>query len=523
MYDYIIVGAGSAGCVLANRLSENAAVSVLLLEAGGPDDKQEIHIPVTFSALFKSEVDWAYSTEPQDGLAGRSLYWPRGKMLGGSSSINAMIYMRGHPAVYDGWAAAGNEGWAYDDVLPYFKRAQHQERGESAYHAVDGPLNVADLRDPNPLTQAFVTAAAEIGMPQTDDFNGAEQAGFGYYQVTQKAAQRWSTAAAYLRPALERPNLTVRTGAQATRVLFAGKRAVGVAYLTDGATEEAQASREVILCGGAINSPQLLLLSGVGPAAHLADLGIPLVADLPGVGENLHDHLAVFVTFHCTQPVSLLNAATAEALEAYTQGGKGPLSSNVGEAGGFMTVDGASAMPDLQFHFAPTWFIEHGFVNPGGHGFSIGPTQLGPKSRGSIRLRSSDPLAPPIIQPNYLAEPADMDVLVEGVKVARTIAQAPALAAYAAAEHTPGAEVQSDDDLRAWVRSTAETLYHPVGTCKMGNDPLAVVNANLEVHGVQGLRVVDASVMPVIVNGNTNAPTIMIAEKAADLLREAHG
>jgi choline dehydrogenase len=523
MYDYIIVGAGSAGCVLANRLSANPATAVLLLEAGGPDDKMEVHIPVTFSQLFKSDVDWAYTTAPQDELDGRSLYWPRGKMLGGSSSINAMIYIRGHRAIYDGWAAGGCEGWEYDDVLPYFRRAENQERGETPLHGVGGPLNVADLRDANPLSLAFVAACAEIGLPRNDDFNGADQEGFGLYQVTQKNAQRWSTAAAYLRPALDRPNLTVLTGAQATRILFEGNQAVGVAYMHAGEPQEARASGEVILCGGAINSPQLLQLSGVGPADHLRPLGIPVVADLPGVGANLQDHLACFVTYHCTLPVSLANAATAEALAAFQEQGKGPLTSNVGEAGGFIKTDPALPAPDLQFHFAPGWFIEHGFGNPPGHGLSFGPTMLTPKSRGSIRLHTADPFEPPLIQPNYLAEEADLEVLVEGIKLARKMAQAPAFAPFAGEEYTPGPQVQTDDELRAFVRATTETLYHPVGTCKMGVDPLAVVNPQLQVHGTRGLRVVDASVMPEIVNGNTNAPTIMIAEKAADMILAAAG
>ena len=521
MYDYIIVGAGSAGCVLANRLTEDPAVKVLLLEAGGPDDKMEIHIPVTFGQLFKSGVDWAYMTEPQAALEQRSLYWPRGKVLGGSSSLNAMIYIRGHGAVYDSWEEAGNEGWEYTDLLPYFKRAEHQERGESEHHAVGGPLNVADLRDPNPLSTAFVEACAEIGLPRNDDFNGAEQSGFGYYQVTQKAAQRWSAAAAYLRPALERPNLTVQTQAQAERVLFDGTRAVGVAYLHEGASHEARASREVLLCGGSINSPQLLLLSGVGPADQLQELGLASVVDLPGVGQNLQDHLAIFVAYHCNEPVSLANAATAEALESYQTAGKGPLSSNVGEAGGFMTINPASPSPDLQFHFAPGWFIEHGFVNPGGHGLTFGPTMVLPASRGNVSLRSTNPLEPPHIQPNYLSESADMEILVEGVKLARQMAKAPAFARYVGEEFAPGPQVQSDDEIRAFIRSNVETLYHPVGTCKMGNDSMAVVNAQLQVHGTQGLRVVDASIMPEIVNGNTNAPTIMIAVKAADMIKMA--
>lgn len=519
MYDYIIVGAGSAGCVLANRLSEDPGVKVLLLEAGGPDDKQPIHIPVIFSQLFKTDADWAYFTEPQAHLNGRRLYWPRGKVLGGSSSINAMIYIRGHHTTFDVWATAGNTGWSYADVLPYFKKSQNQERGASDYHAVGGPLNVADLRDPNPMSRAFVDACAEVGLPRNHDFNGANQEGFGLYQVTQKNAQRCSAAVAFLHPALARPNLTVLTHAQATQILFNRTRATGVRYLHNGETVNAVADREVILAGGAINSPQLLLLSGIGNTTDLNALGIPVVADLPGVGQNLQDHLAVFVTYHSKEPISLANAATQEALEAYMGAGKGPLTSNVGEAGGFMKTQAPLATPDLQFHFAPAWFMDHGFHNPGGHGMTIGPTMVTPESRGSLSLRSPDPLAPPMIQANYLTSEADLTVLVEGIKLAREIGQAQAFHPYVGAEYAPGVAVQSDDELRAFVRQHVQTLYHPVGTCKMGQDDLAVVDQQLRVRGVQGLRVADASIMPVIVNGNTNAPTIMIGEKAADLIK----
>jgi choline dehydrogenase len=444
-------------------------------------------------------------------------------MLGGTSSHNAMVYIRGHGYIYDRWAAAGNTGWGYDDVLPYFKKSQHQERGASQYHGVGGPLNVADQRDTNPLSCAFVDACVERGFPRNDDFNGPVQEGFGYYQVTQKEGRRCSTATAFLRPAMDRPNLTVQTHALATRVLFEGTRAVGVAYLLNGETHEVHVTKEVILSGGAINSPHLLLLSGVGPAAQLAALDIPVVVDLPGVGQNLQDHLSVFINYECTEPISLANAATAAALLEYQHFRKGPLSSNVGEAGGYVKTRPELPLPDLQFFFGPTWFIEHGFVQPEGHGFTFVPTLLLPESRGSVRLRSRDPQEHPLIQPNYLASEADLETLVTGVKIIRPLADTKAFAPFVGKEFEPGSQVQSDDDIRAFIRNRAETLYHPVGTCKMGVDPMAVVDPRLRVHGTQGLRVADASIMPLITNGNTNAPSIMVGEKAADLLKTTNG
>jgi len=517
-FDYIIVGAGSAGCVLANRLTENADAHVLLLEAGGPDRKQEIHVPVAFGKLFKTPLDWAYHTEEQPQMNNRRLYWPRGKMLGGSSSMNAMVYMRGHRSDYDEWRAFGLEGWGYDDVLPYFRKAENQERGASAYHGANGPLCVSDLRSVSPLTRAFVTAGTETGLPINEDFNGAEQEGVGLCQVTQRRGKRHSAAAAYLKPALRRPNLSVFTHAHVTRVLIESARAVGVEFIRDGRKEQARARGEVILSGGAINSPQLLILSGVGPADHLRALGIPVVADLPGVGHNLQDHLFVAVAYECLRPISLAAAESKRNILKYLLFRKGPLTSNVAEGAAFVKTDNALPAPDLQFHFGPTYYIEHGFVQPEGHGFSIGPVLIRPKSRGSICLRSSDPLEPPLIQPNYFEAEADLRTLVAGVKLARRMARAKAFDAYRGDERFPGADAQSDEALTEFVRNTAETLYHPVGTCKMGADETAVVDARLRVRGVENLRVVDASAMPVIVGGNTNAPTIMIAEKGADLI-----
>ncbi|HKY29027.1 MAG TPA: choline dehydrogenase [Pyrinomonadaceae bacterium] len=520
MYDYIIVGAGSAGCVLANRLTEDPRTRVLLLEAGGPDKKQEIHIPAAFAKLFKSPCDWAYYTEPQQNLNDRRLYWPRGKMLGGSSSMNAMIYIRGHRNDYDKWHDLGNEGWAFSDVLPYFKKAEHQERGASEYHGTDGPLNVSDLRSINPLSRAFVEAGQDLGFTINADFNGAQQEGFGFYQVTQKGGKRCSTAAAYLKPILRRTNLTVLTHAQATRLVIEGKKAVGVEYRKDGRSEKAIANREIILSGGTINSPQLLMLSGIGPGAQLHEAGISTMVDLPGVGENLQDHLFVSVAYACTQPVTLANAEAKKNIANYLLFKKGPLTSNVAEAGAFTKTDASLPAPDLQFHFGPVYYLNHGFTRPEGHGFTIGPTLIRPLSRGYLTLRSSDPFEAPSIQPRYLESETDMQVLVNGVKMACELAQTKAFSAYRGPAVCDGLQMCGNNEIADYVRNTVETIYHPVGTCKMGTDAMAVVDARLRVHEIKNLRVVDASVMPEIIGGNPNAAVIMIAEKAADLIKE---
>jgi choline dehydrogenase len=520
MYDYVIVGAGSAGCVLAHRLSEDPDAKVLLVEAGGADSAREVRIPAAFSSLFRTPVDWAYDTEPQPRLKGRRLFWPRGKLLGGSSSLNAMISLRGIRADFDAWAAAGNDGWDYASVLPYFKRGENQERGASEYHGTGGPLNVADLRTVNPVSRAFVAAAVEAGLPPNDDFNGARQEGAGFYQVTQKRGARHSAAAAYLVPAFGRKNLTVWTNAHATSVIFEGTRAAGVRVVRDGAPAEARASREVLLAGGAINSPQLLMLSGVGPADHLRSLGIPVVADAAGVGRNLQDHLLVPIANACTRPVTLATAARFDNVVRYLVARRGPLSSNVAEAGGFTATRPGLAAPDLQLHFGPVYYLDHGFTKPNGHGFTVAPTLVAPASRGRVTLSSSDPYAAPCIDPNYFESEADLRVLVDGVELAREIIAARPLGRFRGAEVVPENDPRDRAAIAEFVRATAETIYHPVGTCRMGCDDEAVVDARLRVRGVEGLRVVDASVMPTIVRGNTNAATMMIAERASDLIRD---
>ena len=518
--DYIVIGAGSAGAAVAHRLSEDGSHSVLLLEAGGPDSDPNIHIPARFSDLFHSEVDWDYETVPQPGLNNRREYVPRGKVYGGTSSINAMVYQRGHPSDYDRWAAAGNSGWSYADVLPFFKKMQHQERGASAHHGLGGPIHVADPQDPNPLSKAFVAAALALGYRHNADFNDGAQAGFGLYQVTQKRGQRHSTAVGYLRPALERDNFRALPFALVTRLLIEGGCCVGVEYRHEGEVKVARAAREVILCGGAINSPQLLLLSGVGPADQLAELEIPLIADLPGVGKNLMDHMQVPVAYHCLAPVSLVDKDSPEQARLYERRKLGLLTSNLGEAGGFVKLNPNSPAPELQFHFGPDWFIRHGFETPAGHGFTVLAGLVGTKSAGELRLQSKDPLAPPLIDFGCLSHDDDLQVLLAGVKIGREIVAAAAFDRYRGAEFLPGEQVTSDADLIGYIRDFATTIYHPAGSCKMGVDALAVVDNRLRVHGISGLRVADASIMPRIINANTNAPCIMIGEKAAAIILE---
>ena len=507
---------GAAGCVLANRLSADPTRRVLLLEAGPVDRRKEIHIPAAYSRLFRTKVDWAYATEPEPNLNNRRLYWPRGKMLGGSTSMNGMIYQRGHRADYDRWAVLGNETWGYEDVLPYFKRAENQTRIRDEYHGVGGPMNIVDAREPNPLSRAFVYAGMAAGLDANHDFNGATQEGVGLFQLMQVDGHRQSAATAYLKPILDRPNFTVVTNAQVTRVLFEGNQAVGVSYVQNGTLYDVRAGEEVILSGGAINSPQLLLLSGIGPADQLRRHGIRPIVHLPGVGQNLQDHLVLSLIWDCREPVSLAGADTYWQLLRFLAFRSGLLSSNIAEAGGFVRTRSDYDSPDLQFHFVPGYFKAHGFEQTWEHSFTLAPTLVRVNSTGQISLRSDDPCAAPLIKANYLSDPTEMETLIEGVHLAREIAAGEAFRRYRGAESLPGDQVQTRNEIEAFIRDNVESLYHPVGTCKMGQDPLAVVDTELCVHGTEGLRVIDASIMPTIVNANTHAPTTMIAEKGAD-------
>ena len=520
-YDYIIVGAGSAGCVLAARLTEDAHTRVLLLEAGGRDAAREIKIPAAFYKLYKTPVDWNYFTEPETYLLDRKLYWPRGRVLGGSSSINAMIYIRGSATDYDCWEKMGNAGWGFRSVLPYFKKSENQERGASEFHGVGGPLCVSDLRYVNPLTRAFLKAAGEIGIAANPDFNGATQDGAGLYQVTQKNAQRHSTADAFLRPAMARASLKVLTGAHATRIVIENRRATGVAFRRNGQAEEARATKEVLLAGGSVNSPQLLMLSGIGPADELKRAGVRAIHDLPGVGKNLQDHPMLAVGYVCKKRVSLDTAETVWNIGRYLTLKSGPLASNVAESGLFARTREGLERPDLQLLFGPAYYRNHGIARMKGSYFGFGPTLVTPESRGEITLRSADPHAAPAIRVNYLSTENDMKTLVAGVRMARELAHAKSFDDFRGDELPEGAGATTDAEIGEFIRRETETLYHPVGTCKMGNDEMAVVDARLRVHGIDGLRVIDASIMPRVPAGNTNAPTLMIAEKAADMIRQS--
>jgi choline dehydrogenase-like flavoprotein len=528
MYDYIIIGGGSAGCVLAARLSEDPGVQVALLEAGPRDDSVLIHCPAGLALLAKSgQANWGLQTVPQAGLNGRRGYQPRGKVLGGSSSVNAMIYTRGHPRDYDDWAAQGNPGWAWSDVLPFFKRAEHNERGADDFHGSGGPLNVMDLRSPNRHSPDFVQAGVQAGYAHNPDFNGAGQEGVGLYQVTHKNGERYSAAKAYLTPHRARANLHVLTGAHATRILFEGQRAVGVEFLQDGVKREVRAKRDVLLSAGALLSPQLLMLSGVGAAEQLRVHGITPLHELPGVGRNLQDHVDVVLVYDAPQLTDLFGLSVKGALNMlrgifeWRRQRSGMLTTNFAEAGGFIRSQAGEPIPDLQLHFVIGKLVNHGRTTTTGHGYSCHVCLLRPKSRGSVRLASPDPLAAPLIDPAFLAERDDMDRLIRGFKLMRSILSQPALARFGARELPASANAHSDAQIEAFIRDHADTIYHPAGSCRMGPGPMDVVDAQLRVHGLQGLRVVDASVMPSLVGGNTNAPVIMMAEKAAGLIRAA--
>jgi choline dehydrogenase len=511
-YDYVIVGAGSAGCVLAARLTEDPDVRVAVLEAGGPDSAGEIRTPAAFPAVFKSSLDWDLLGEQEPGLDNRRLYLPRGRVIGGSSSINAMIYIRGNRADYDEWEAMGCEGWAYDEVLPYFKRSEDNERGEDAFHGVGGPVRVGESRSMHPLVDTMLQAAQAAGHEHNPDFNGARQEGVGRFQLTQRDGLRCSAADAFLHPAESRPNLDVLTEAMALRIVFAGDRAVGVEIARHGAVEQVRAEREVIVSAGAYQSPVLLMLSGIGPAADLAPLGIEVRQDLP-VGHNLQDHCMAQVNYLTDEP-SLFLAVTPENIALLQQEGRGPLSSNIPEAGGFMRSRAGLDAPDLEFHFAPSLFFDEGLTAPADHGYCFGPVVIKPTSRGRVMLRAPLPDSKPRVLCNFLTTEEDRRSMLDGLRLALAIAgQAPLREAMRAPFSIPDSD--SDTDLLAFARRAGQTVYHPTSTCAMG----AVVDSELRVLGTDGLRVVDASVMPTITRGNTNAPTMMIAERAADLIR----
>ncbi len=524
--DFVVVGAGSAGCVLANRLSADPNHTVILLEAGGKDWNPWIHVPVGyFKTMHNPSVDWCYRTEPDPGLNGRQLDWPRGKVLGGSSSLNGLLYVRGQPEDYDRWRQMGNEGWGWDEILPLFKKAEDQERGEDEFHGVGGPLSVSNMRLSRPIVDSWVAAAQNAGHPYNSDYNGATQEGVGYFQLTARKGRRCSTAVGYLNPVKKRPNLQIVTKAMTTRVVIENKRAVGVAYLgSDGQEKIVRAKREVVLSSGAIGSPQIMMLSGLGEAEQLKANGIEVIKDLPGVGKNLQDHLQARLVYKCNEPT--LNDEVRSYLNQMRIGLKyvlfraGPMTMAASLATGFLKTRDEVATPDIQFHIQP-WSADS--PGEGVHPFSAftaSVCQLRPESRGEIRLKGPDAKTYPTIHPNYLATETDRKTIVDGIKIALDISKQQPLAGKIAEQFRPGPEETSDEQLLEWARNNATTIYHPTGTCKMGQDTQAVVDARLRVHGIAGLRIADCSIMPEIVSGNTNAPAIMIGEKASNMILE---
>ena len=526
-FDYVIVGAGTAGCVLANRLSEDPRSRVLLLEAGPEDRSIWIHLPIGYAkTMFHPVYNWGFYTDPEPRMKGRRMYWPRGRGLGGSSSINGLIYVRGQPEDYDRWAQAGNDGWAWKDVLPYFIRSESNSRGASEWHGGEGPQWCSDIAPKHELMEAIIRAGGELGVPRNDDFNGARQEGVGYYQLFTHDGKRCSTAVGYLRPARGRPNLEVRTEAQVTHVAMEGTRATGVEYRRAGRVDSVRAAREVILAAGAIQSPQLLQLSGIGPGRLLQEHGIPVVADLPGVGENLQDHLQIRAMYKVSKPITT-NDELRTLLGRVRMGLQwlfsrtGPLAIGINHGGLFTRLMPEARTPDIQYHFATVSADVAGGAPHPWSGCTFSVCQLRPESRGTVRIVSPDPFTPPSMQPNYLSDPLDRRYAIDSLKFTRRLASTKALAPYLSEEYRPGAAVKTDEDLLDFAREYAQTIFHPSGTCKMGTDSMAVVDPQLRVRGVQGLRVVDCSIMPTLVSGNTNAPVIMIAERAADLVRRA--